>query len=290
MPESPEKFSTSALARQLDIPMQQLFAVLRDYKWIERAGDEWVLTPKGEFEGGSYRTSKRYGRYIVWPSEVASHPLLVAIEAQQRHSAVEWSDREGLPHTAYLERLLIEIGWLRESSLGPVLTGLGRENGGEVAELSPAKPSVIYWPHSAEHNTQLQALIHHVKENLTTDPAPKSDLFELTGSGQTLSIDGRTCSSQLQARCANWLYLRRIHFSINCQIVSGVRADIFLPEFRAIILLQPKTVGAALWKSLLEAEKVFAELGYKVLVLSHEHDADIEYRMDHWLRELLSAI
>ncbi len=41
------KVSTTALARKLDIPTQQLFATLRDYGWIRRSGDNWVLLPKG---------------------------------------------------------------------------------------------------------------------------------------------------------------------------------------------------------------------------------------------------
>ena len=48
-----ERLSTTALARKLAIPAQQLFATLKDYGWIERQHDSWVLTPKGEFEGGS---------------------------------------------------------------------------------------------------------------------------------------------------------------------------------------------------------------------------------------------
>ncbi|MCP4815743.1 MAG: hypothetical protein GY888_24785, partial [Planctomycetaceae bacterium] len=61
------KLSTTALARKLNIPAQQLFATLKDYGWIQRSTDSWVLTSKGEFEGGTYQTSRRYGRYIVWP-------------------------------------------------------------------------------------------------------------------------------------------------------------------------------------------------------------------------------
>ena len=47
-----DKLSTTALARKLSIPVQQLFSILKDYDWIQRIDDSWVLTPKGEFEGG----------------------------------------------------------------------------------------------------------------------------------------------------------------------------------------------------------------------------------------------
>ena len=78
MPPEEEKLSTTALAKKLDIPVQQLFAVLKDYGWIQRTQDSWALTPKGEYEGGSYQSSRRYGSYMVWPQPPAQHPLLPA--------------------------------------------------------------------------------------------------------------------------------------------------------------------------------------------------------------------
>ena len=81
------KLSTTALAQKLNIPVQQLFATLQDYGWILRSGKTWTLTPKGEYEGGSYRTSKRYGRYILWPAQLDHHPLLAAIESNKRITA-----------------------------------------------------------------------------------------------------------------------------------------------------------------------------------------------------------
>ena len=70
------RLSTTALAKKLNIPVQQLFATLKDYGWIQRASDTWALTSKGEFEGGSYQQSRRFGRYIVWPERLDHHPLL----------------------------------------------------------------------------------------------------------------------------------------------------------------------------------------------------------------------
>ena len=74
-----DKVSTSALAKLGEIPVQQLFSVLKDYTWIRKTDDGWALTAKGEFEGGSYVNSKRYGRYIVWPTSLLDHPLFQAI-------------------------------------------------------------------------------------------------------------------------------------------------------------------------------------------------------------------
>jgi hypothetical protein len=78
-----QKLSTSALAKTLDIPLQQLFGTLRDCGWIRKVEDGWVLTAKGEFEGGEYIHSKRYGRYIVWPETLLEHQLLRGIESNR---------------------------------------------------------------------------------------------------------------------------------------------------------------------------------------------------------------
>ena len=73
------KLSTTALAKELNVPAQQVFAALQDYGWIKRVDSDWVLTGKGEFEGGTYTESSRYGRYIVWPPSLLEHKLLVSI-------------------------------------------------------------------------------------------------------------------------------------------------------------------------------------------------------------------
>jgi hypothetical protein len=100
------RLSTTALARKLNIPAQQLFATLRDYGWIERAGESWLLTPKGEYEGGNYQQSRRYGRYIVWPEGLVHHPLLAAIESNQRINAASMRRYYPRLHARQINRAL----------------------------------------------------------------------------------------------------------------------------------------------------------------------------------------
>ena len=114
MDKDDNKLSTTALARKLNIPVQQLFATLRDYGWILRAGETWALTPKGEFEGGSYQQSRRFGRYIVWPEKLDHHPLLAAIESNQRITAVSMSRYYPRLHARQINRALAEMGLPRK--------------------------------------------------------------------------------------------------------------------------------------------------------------------------------
>ena len=113
-----DRLSTSALARKLDIPVQQLFVTLRDYGWILRQADNWVLTPKGEFEGGGYQESRRFGRYIVWPEKLLTHPLLVAIESKQRITAAGMRRYYPRLNPRQINRAFAELGFQQHSILG----------------------------------------------------------------------------------------------------------------------------------------------------------------------------
>ena len=117
MADDEDKLSTTALAKKLDIPVQQLFATLRDYGWIRRSGDTWVLLPKGEYEGGTYQNSRRYGRYIVWPGTLDHHPLLAAIESNQRITAASMRRYYPRLHARQINRALAELGLQRHSIL-----------------------------------------------------------------------------------------------------------------------------------------------------------------------------
>lgn len=66
--------SRSALAEKLGVSLKELTQHMIDAGWIVQEGKQWQLTAKGEFEGGIYRDSHKYGRYIVWPASVVNQP------------------------------------------------------------------------------------------------------------------------------------------------------------------------------------------------------------------------
>ncbi len=146
------RLSTTALARKLNIPAQQLFATLRDYGWIERAGESWILTAKGEFEGGNYQQSRRYGRYIVWPERLDHHPLLAAIESNQRINAASMRRYYPRLHARQINRALAELGLQRHSILGWELTERGRALGGLQEESDNSGAFYVTWPHEIIDN------------------------------------------------------------------------------------------------------------------------------------------
>mgnify|MGYP006073976069 FL=1 len=231
-----DKLSTTALARKLDLPVQQLFAVLKDYGWIQRSSDSWVLTPKGEFEGGTYHSSRRYGSYIVWPEQLEQHPLLQAIESNQRITAASMCSYYPHLHARQINRALAELGMQQHSMLGWELTRLGKSLGGLQEESSSSGAFYSTWPHEIVDNP-----IVHRELSLQSGQMPSTRLLgdaepDLFGGSTTApeacrGVDGHSLRSTLQTRVCNWLYLAQLAHAYRraLPIEELVYADFYVP-------------------------------------------------------------
>ena len=215
MSQDDGKLSTTALARKLDIPVQQLFATLRDYGWIRRSEETWVLLPKGEFEGGSYQNSRRFGRYIVWPQTLDRHPLLAAIESNKRITAASMRRYYSRLHARQINRALAEIGLQHHSILGWELTDLGRSMGGQQEESEASGAFYVTWPHEViDHPVVHRELTRQSDQIPTLEPGDSSAEPDLFTNAETKlncdGIDGHLLRTPLQMRVCNWLYLAQL--------------------------------------------------------------------------------
>ena len=61
--------STSALSKKLKISSKELFDIFENQGWIIRKDKSWVLTSKGEANGGQMKNSQ-YGEFVAWPEEI----------------------------------------------------------------------------------------------------------------------------------------------------------------------------------------------------------------------------
>ena len=237
--EEPDKVSTTALARQLDIPAQQLFATLKDYGWIQRVEDNWVLTGKGEFEGGSYVDSKRYGRYIVWPKSLESHQLLRAIESNQRISASGMRRYYPKLHPRQINRALAELGLQVHSVLGWELTEQGRRLGGLQEESENSGAFYVTWPHEIVDHVVIQRELREQSgtDERVTEPDHKDDLFADVGVSELVGIDGHALETLLEQRVCNWLYLAQLAHAHQraLPVEEALYADFYLPAARVYI-------------------------------------------------------
>jgi hypothetical protein len=254
MSHEEERLSTSALARALEIPVQQLFVTLKDYGWIRRHADNWLLTQKGEYEGGTYRDSKRFGRYIVWPGALVQHPLLSAIESNQRITASQMRRYYPRLQPRQLNRALAELGLQRHSILGWELTDFGRHLGGQQVESDSTGAFYVSWPHEIVDHP----VIHRELERLSGQPecaeqnrdaehagaaleSAEPDLFaqvetepesrSVQASSACSGIDGHQTGSPLQAVVCNWLYLAQLAHATRraLPVEEPLWADFYLP-------------------------------------------------------------
>ena len=231
-----KRLSTTALARQLKIPTQQLFATLRDYGWIKRAGDAWVLTPKGEFEGGSFQQSSRFGRYIVWPERLQHHPLLAAIESNQRITAASMCRYYPRLHPRQINRALAELGLQHHSILGWELTALGKSLGGLQEESENSGAFYVTWPHEIIDNPVIhRELTRQSDQSQPVAPSVEGepDLFSAASAAVPCQgVDGHRLATPLETRVCNWLYLAQLAHAYQRALPTEelVQADFYVPE------------------------------------------------------------
>ncbi len=278
MTETADKLSTTALAKALELPVQQLFVTLRDYGWIERRADNWLLTAKGEYEGGSYRDSRRFGRYIVWPEKLVEHPLLSAIESNERVTAAALRRFYPGLHPRQINRALAELGLQQHSILGWELTPLGREWGGQQSESDNSGAFYVTWPPDivddpvVHRELQQFARVHVPTDEPSGEGEP--DLFAATGAegGEYHGVDGHRLTSSLEQRVCDWLYLAQLVHAhrrrLPCEEI--LLADFYLPAGRVYVDCWAADVPAAELSARLRRREIYRDMGLNAIEINAE--------------------
>ena len=267
MEQDDNRLSTTALARKLNIPAQQLFATLKDYGWIQRAGESWALTPKGEFEGGSYQQSRRFGRYIIWPGTLDHHPLLAAIESNQRITAASMRRYYPRLHARQINRALAELGLQHHSILGWELTGLGRSLGGLQEESQNSGAFYVTWPHEIIDNPVIHRELTLQSDQIQPAVIPdevEPDLFGGSVDAQSActGVDGHRLQSALEARVCNWLYLAQLAHAYQRALPTEelVYSDFYVPEGNVYIDCWEADIPAQELSAKLHRRELYREL------------------------------
>ncbi|WP_372809528.1 hypothetical protein [Litorivivens sp.] len=278
---SDDKVSTTALAKALEVPVQQLFGTLKDYDWIRKVADGWALTPKGEFEGGEYRNSKRYGRYIVWPVSLEEHPMLRALEDNKMLSGAALGQPHGLSGRA-VNRVLAELGWQRRDAHGWMLLPSGKQQGGVQLENRQSDMLYVLWPETVTDNSVLKRRLQEVACAGSRDM--ENDLF--AGEKGVVSIDGHTHErSELQKIC-QWLYLAGVLHATRrtLPVEENLVADFFLPGQQVYIDFWATDASPTSLKAQMRRAEIYKKLGLNSIEL---HPEDIEQLDDVMPRQLL---
>ncbi len=275
-----DKISTSALARKLEVPVQQLFGTFKDYDWIRKIQDGWALTPKGEFEGGEYRNSKRYGRYIVWPADLEQHAMLQALESNKMLSAAAVGERFQLSGRA-VNRALAELGWLTRELHGWILTPAGKRCGGVQMENRQTDMLYALWPEAVLDDPVLIARLQAC--TVAAGGGQGDDLF--SDQNQLEGVDGHIHSSREQLAICHWLYMAGVLHACRRQlpVEEALKADFYLPLNRVFIDFWSAKASPSELKSSMRKAEVYKTQGLSSIEV---HPEDIAQLDDFMPRQL----
>ncbi|MFT7128108.1 MAG: hypothetical protein ACI89U_000213 [Gammaproteobacteria bacterium] len=273
------KLSTSALAKRLEVPSSQLFGTLKDYGWIRKSDDSWELTTKGEFEGGEYVHSKRYGRYIIWPEELSEHPLLQALEDNRHITATSLGKRVGL-NAREVNRILAELGWIKHGFQGWEISDRGEQCGGIQLENESSGTFYVVWPQAIVTNELFTAQLHltarlfsfQSSESSATSETSlplKDDLFadeNLPAQKSFLSIDGHQHNRKSLLQICHWLYMAGIAHASNRRLPfdGEYYADFYIPAHQIYIESWDDDSGSEL-KNKLQRKELYRQVNIKVI-------------------------
>lgn len=291
-PAEQHKLSTSALAKLLDLPLQQLFGTLRDCGWIRKVEDGWVLTAKGEFEGGEYIHSRRYGRYIVWPDVIVEHQLLRGIESNRMLHAAQLARKYQIT-ARESRRILGEIGLLRRDFSGWHLTRAGEQLGGVVVE-SDAGDADISWPESLLENPLVAAQFDYV-QRLYVDADERGDDL-LAAITELSALDGHHFHSRGEVLVCNWLYYAGIAHACRRRLPllqesareysSDLYADFWLPQAQVYIEVSGDEKDAAAIAANLERLDLYRKQHWPFVEVRAEHLPHLDEYLTRALRDL----
>lgn len=164
-----EYISTSALAIELDIKSSDLFDKLKNFGWIDKKNDKWVLTDLGKQKGGQTRTNPKFGEYVVWPENIS-----IGNEQQKEKAKLINATTIGKQFDISSQRLnllLNELGWIEKTIAGWGLTKLGKTLGGKQFEHEISGGSYVLWPNTVLQNIDLL-------EQFIETPKEKSEFRE----------------------------------------------------------------------------------------------------------------
>jgi len=296
MPEKPSTndhfLSGSALARTLGLPTRELFGILAENGWIRREDERWTLTGKGEFEGGRYRSSDKFGRYIVWPDTVMNHRIFNVTGPDTLLSVQQLAGRIGLtPRQTNL--LLLELGWIRSGVKGWLVADRGKALGAVQSEDKDTGVPFVRWPATIVGNKVLDANLHVVHAYEHLGDTVERDLFadadaeiHVQGGDGLRALDGHVLRSRAELMICHWLYMSEIVHAHRRKLpVEGdFRCDFYLPALHLYIEYWGDESAPGQLSAKLEKKAIYDREGLNLLELG---SSDID-RLDEVLpRKLL---
>ncbi|MDB9741827.1 hypothetical protein OAB00_03120 [Akkermansiaceae bacterium] len=245
--------SISALAKQHNIQAKDLFLKFENLGMISRENEQWILTKLGEASGGSYKDSKKFGKYITWPED-----LKLPIESNVNPSKEVPSQNSTAIGKHFnlssrkLNAIFSELGWIKKSLKGWIITPQGEAQGGKQKEHPQSGVPYVIWRESITQNKSLTETIKDFTgsneepvPNLSDngyaqqgiDKNPQSVGFREKFPATHRATDGHMVRSKAETLIDNWLYMAEIvhAYERKLPIEEEVYCDFYIPTGKVYI-------------------------------------------------------
>lgn len=261
--------STSALAKELGIPSRELFLLLKNLGWMKRHGDTWVLTAKGEFEGGSYANSEKYGRYVVWSQDVLEHRSIKNLPSDMVISASSLGKQFSVSGR-YVNHVLAELGWLTPGIKGWRITPAGEALNGEQVEDEETSIPYVKWPLKVIEEPALCCALENSYGQLSSAGANDKGYFQ--------GVDGHHFFTLEEVAICNWLYFAGITHSCGRKLPleQELYSDFYLPEGNIYIEYWGDKGGSGVLSNKLKRKSIYEDNSWKLIEITKSDIANLD--------------
>jgi hypothetical protein len=254
-PEQSDYYSRSALATTLDITLKELTQAMLEAGWLRYdqqagKGKEWTLTSKGDFEGGVYKDSKKFGQYIAWPKSVLTHAVIVELKLALLNASA-LAKVFGIS-AKILNKLFADLGWIGVSKKGWVASDAGIDQGGvQQSSDTTGIPYVVWQRKTIENHTLKQHidLYKGVGERAVVIASDGMASKETNSTQYYRLLSGLLISEAGDLSVANYLYLYGIQYAYQrlvaltgvttgAGLTQRVVCDFYLPSAGICLFIQ----------------------------------------------------
>ncbi len=226
-----KKISTSALAKKLNIQPKELFNKLSDSGYIERDGEHWKITKKGQEIGAEYKESQQYGQYIIWCED---SNLFDMMDIKKLITATEIGKVFNTSANK-INFILSELGWVAKHLKGWLITEQGKKQNGIQTEDNKSGVPYVKWPKSIIDNKTLKETMKMISGN---DSQEKKEAgFREKFEAKHRAADGHFVRSKAEMLIDNWLYMAEIThaYERKLPIEEDVYCDFYVPTGKVYI-------------------------------------------------------
>ncbi|MCK9549293.1 hypothetical protein [Aquamicrobium sp.] len=267
--------STSALSKKLSIPKNSLDEILISAGFLEKDGDGFKLTKKGEENGACWHTHARFGTYIVWPENISILDKTLS-ENKEHFNATNIASKYNLS-ARKVNMMLSEIGWIQRYLKGWTITELGKKNGGIEKENTRSGIPYVEWPVTIFDRPAFKAAINEVQGNAGEETQAKVEKsnnndFRIKFEAKHRATDGHFVRSKAEMLIDNWLYMAEIvhAYERRLPIEEEVYCDFYIPTGKIYIEFwglesDPKYAGRKRAK-----KEIYEKYNFKLIELTDE--------------------